>query len=43
MYLYLLEEENKLLKKGKYLYHVNKEDYLELLKYKVKLENHKYW
>lgn len=35
-YFYLLEQE-------KSLYKVNREDYLELLSYKVRLENNKYW
>ena len=42
-YFYLLEQEKILKKQGGSLYKVNREDYLELLSYKVRLENQKYW
>ena len=42
-YFYLLEQEEILKKQGGSLYKVNREDYLELLSYKVRLENQKYW
>ena len=42
-YFYLLEQEKILKKQGVSLYKVNQEDYMELLSYKVRLENQKYW
>jgi predicted house-cleaning noncanonical NTP pyrophosphatase (MazG superfamily) len=42
-YFSLLEQEEILKKQGVSFYTVNQEDYMELLKYKVRLENQKYW
>ena len=42
-YFYLLEQEEIFKKQGVSFYKVNREDYMELLNYKVRLENQKYW
>ena len=42
-YFYLLEQEEIFKKQGASFYKVNREDYMELLNYKVRLENQKYW
>ena len=42
-YFYLLEQEKILKKQGVSFYQVNQEDSMELLNYKVRLENQKYW
>ena len=42
-YFYLLEQEEILKKQGVSFYKVNREHYMELLNYKVRLENQKYW
>lgn len=42
-YFYLLEQEEIFKKQGISFYKVNREDYIELLNYKVRLENQKYW
>jgi hypothetical protein len=42
-YFYLLEKEEILKKQGVSFYKVNREDYMELLNYKIRLENQKYW
>lgn len=39
---YLLEQEEILKNQGGSLYKANQENYLELLKYKVQLQDHKY-
>jgi len=42
-YFYLFEQEEIFKKQGVSFYKVNREDYMELLNYKVRLENQKYW
>ena len=42
-YFYLLEQEKILKKQGVSFYQVNQEDSMELLNYKVRLENQNYW